>query len=235
MAKTIKRNIDVIIVAGIGLFLLIGAMMGVYEKISVDYVSAATTADVTVSATVAESLEIWITGLATSTSINGTTTTMQPATDGTAIAFGTLTVGEVKIAGQKIEVTTNAANGFSVTVKQDHNLSTSTLDIDSFKDGVASTTPVAWTSPAATSGQENTYGHFGFISDDSDIDYPFSSNTWVGFDGTNTFEVMATSTGPVEKTDAEGHNQVAYAIEISGLQEAGTYGNTLTYTGTGSY
>jgi len=191
---------------------------------------------VTVSATVNATLTFTVQGLATSTSVNGSTTTGS-STD-TALAYGALTVGTPSVLGQRLSVTTNAGSGYSVTVEQDGNLvSGSGADIDSFKDGTASTTAVAWTAPTATLGSEATYGHFGFTSEDaslSDGDH-FGATLYQGFNGTTPVEVMY-HTGPADGSTADiGQTDVGYEVEISALQEAGDYTNTLTYIATPIY
>jgi hypothetical protein len=87
---------------------------------------------VTMSAKVDTSLTFTITGQATSTNINGTTTTL--TTTATAIPFNTVTPGIVYTAAQRLNVATNAQNGFQVTVVQNQNLlSSSGADIDLFR------------------------------------------------------------------------------------------------------
>lgn len=185
---------------------------------------------VVVTATVSATLSFSVAGLAAA-DVNGASTTVT-ATSST-IPFGTLTVNTQTIAAQLLTVTTNADDGFTVTVQQNQNLtSNSGSDIDSFKDGVASTTAVAWTAPTAVADSEATYGHFGFTSEDgalSDADH-FGSNLWQGFDGTTAVEVMY-HTGPVSATTTD----VGYSVRVSALQEAGDYTNTLTYICTPTY
>jgi len=81
------------------------------------------------------------------------TASLASTTNRNAIEFGTLTPAVSKIACQRLWVATNAANGFSVTAQQNHNLwqtGSTTVDIDSFKDGVApnASTTGPWASPS---------------------------------------------------------------------------------------
>ena len=74
--------------------------------------------NVDVTAIVNTSFVFTVTGLATSSAVNGTSTT--GLTTATAIPFGVLTAGQVKTMAQRLNVTTNARNGFVVTVEQNH-------------------------------------------------------------------------------------------------------------------
>jgi hypothetical protein len=190
---------------------------------------------VTMTALVNPTLEFKISGLATSTVINTVTTTIGTTT--TTIPFGTVNAGAVnsKIGGQEMKVTTNATYGFVVTAEQDHNLqSAASADIDSFDDGVAATTTKTWESPTGTLGAEDTFGHMGFTSNDanlsSDGSYPdFSGAKFGGFNGSSTFVVFAHN-GPSDGlTPNMGFARIAYKIELTPLQEAGDYTNTLMY------
>lgn len=192
---------------------------------------------VLVTASVESTLVFSITGLATSTNINGVTTTGSSTYN--SLSFGILNPGVQKILGQKIKVSTNATRGFSVTVAQDHNLvSSGGADIDSFKDGVeASTTALAWTAPSGLLGNEQTFGHFGFSSDDSTLTGgdDFGSSLFKGFNNSDPIEVMYNS-GPADGLTTDiGTTSVAYSIQINALQESGDYSNTLTYVCTPTY
>jgi hypothetical protein len=189
--------------------------------------------DVVVTAAVATSFTFTVNGTTTGIGVNGTTTST--TTTATAIGFGTLTPGVVYTAAQRLEVITNAANGFSVTVRQDQNLTSATgADIDSFRDGAATVAPEAWAAPLATLGSEDTYGHFGVTSEDSTLTGGdlFGSNLWGG--ATTSPRQVFYHTGPADGTTAhQGRTVVGYQIQVSALQEAGNdYTNTLTYVAT---
>jgi len=107
MLKIIKRNIDIIIVAGIGFSLLIVAMVGIYQSILISPVNAATTTEITVSATVQE----WIT-LGVSTSSVGLTPDLVDTSGNTSIGTSTsinITVGTNNAAGWHLGL--SSANG----------------------------------------------------------------------------------------------------------------------------
>lgn len=178
-----------------------------------------------------------VTGLATSTTVNGTTTT---GTSGsTTIPYGKLVANTSEFIGQRLNVSTNARNGFVVTVQADGPFDSSTgADIDVFDDGVISSTPAAWTPPANTLGSENTYGHWGVTSDDPTADRganEFGADEYVGL-STSTVNVFWHD-GPSDGVTADiGSTTVGYRVEISPLQEAGDdYNTTLTYIATPTF
>ena len=191
--------------------------------------------DVVVTAAVDTTFTFTIAGLANGTDVNGDTTST--STTATALDFGTLSPGTPVILGQELTVTTNAANGFSVTVQQDQNLTSATgADIDTFIDGASTASPVVWQAPAGTLGTENTYGHFGITSEDSDLNTDeFGAQLYAGNFGTAR-EVFS-HTGPADGSTADqGLTQVGFQIEIDALQEAGNdYTNNLTYVATPTF
>ncbi len=189
--------------------------------------------DVVVTASVDTTFTFTITGLATSTTVNGDLTT--GSSTATAIPFGVLAPGVAKVFGQRLNVTTNAAFGYSVTVVEDQNLSSATgADIDIFKDGVTPGAPTAWTSPLNTLGSEQTYGHLGLTSDDAVLSGgdEFGTSLYTG-DFTAPRQVMYHNAPADGLAAGIGSTTVAYKVEIGSLQEAGSdYTNTLTYVAT---
>lgn len=195
--------------------------------------------DVTVTASVDATLTFGISGLATSTDVNGTATT--GSTTATSVAFGSLEAGVSSILGQELSVTTNASDGYTVTVEQDQELTSAAgANINSFDnspDGAGSSTPHAWVSPAAELDKTHTYGHMGFTSEDSTLSSgdTFGESLYRGFDATSPAEVMYHD-GPSDGSTADaGVTKVAYQVEISALQEAGDYQSSLTYICTPTY
>jgi hypothetical protein len=194
---------------------------------------------VAVTATVNASLTFTISGIGSTTPywVNGAQITSSSTFN--TLPFGVLTPGAKKTIAQRLNVTTNAYYGYSVTVVQDHNLLASNgADIDAFSNGApASTTPLAWISPTAVLGNAHTYGHFGITSGDTSLSdgNPFGASLYKGFWKTTPIEVMYHN-GPSDGlTKYIGSSTVAYSIEISALQEAGDYSNTLTYVCTPTY
>lgn len=186
---------------------------------------------VTVTASVDTQFQFTVKGVAPGVSINGTTTT--GSTTPTTIPFGQLNPGVASTAGQSLEVITNAANGFSVTVQADQQLLSSTgADIDSFSNGNNQSTPINWVTPSGTIGSENTYGHWGVTTED-DVAAAFGSQQYVAVSTTTPVEVFSND-GPADgSTVDQGQTYVAYTAKITALQEAGDdYTATLTYVAT---
>ena len=192
--------------------------------------------DVVVTAKVSSNLTFRIGNIATSTAINGVTTTGFGATS--SLAFGTLSTTASSTLGQQLFVTTNADDGYIVTVEQNHELlSNASSTINSFnnsQDFTGSTTPGAWAIPAGTLDSYNTYGHMGLTVDDSDLNSlggysDFTGNKFAGLNNVNPMTIMHHD-GPSDgSTQNKGTAKVAYSIQITSLQEAGEYTNTLTY------
>lgn len=194
--------------------------------------------DVVVTAAVDTTLTFVIEGLYTATTnvVNGQA--LSGNTSPTGIPFGTLQVGVAKTLGQKLRVTTNAVNGFAVTVQQDGALRSQTgATIDNFQDGVSSVTPIAWTTPTNIFNQEGTYGHIGMTSEDDlvtggDIWGSTPTPLWSGAFQVPR-EVFYHFNAADGVTYGEGQTNVAYRVQIASLQEAATdYTMTLTYVAT---
>ncbi len=191
---------------------------------------------VEVTANVQTTFSFTVAGVATSTAINGTSTTITSSS--TTIPFGTLSAGEIETLAQDLAVTTNAIQGFVVTIEEDQHLLSSTgADIDNFVDSVTSDTPAAWASPQDNIANENTWGHWGITSEDTDTTRTneFGSNTWAGV--STTPQVVFSHDGPADGTTAgEGSTSIGFQVEISPLQEAADdYSTTLTYIATPTF
>ncbi len=192
---------------------------------------------VTVTAVVDTSFTFTVAGVASGQAVNSTTTST--TTSAVAIGFGTLAPGVIVTGAQDLTVTTNAQNGFIVTVHEDQNLlSSNGADIDLFKDGAATAVPVVWTAPANTLGNESTYGHLGVTSDDADLNgAEFTSaggNKWAGNFYATATRAIFSNTGPSDGTTQNvGKARVGYQVQVSALQEAATdYTNHLIYVAT---
>jgi hypothetical protein len=190
--------------------------------------------NVDVSAIVNTSFTFTVAGLATTSPVNGTTTT--GSTTSTTIPFGVLSAGVIKTMAQRLNVTTNARNGFVVTVEQDQNLLSSTgADIDGFIDGAYTNTPAAWAAPTNSIANENTWGHWGLTSDDDINTSEFGSALFVA--ASTTPRQIFSHAGPSDGvTNDIGSTTIGYQIQISPLQEAGDdYTTVLTYIATPTF
>ena len=197
--------------------------------------------DILMTATVESSLTFNIIGTSTAGVVGGVP--CSNTSTATNTPFGTLTVGATSTVCQTLTVVTNAQDGYTVTVEQDHELlSDSGADINSFKDSVtgsgSSTVAQAWTSPLNALDAYHTYGHMGLFSDDSDLeddsglDFDDDAGTpgtyFAGLSSTTPMLVLAHD-GPTGDTQNSGRANILYQVEIGSLQEAGDYQSTLTY------
>ncbi|OGZ04831.1 MAG: hypothetical protein A2845_05055 [Candidatus Lloydbacteria bacterium RIFCSPHIGHO2_01_FULL_49_22] len=182
-------------------------------------------------------LTFTIATVASSSPVNGDTTST--SSTATAIGFGTLSVGTSSVAAQDVSVSTNALNGFSVTVTENQDLTSANgATINAFKDGNAVTgSPTAWTAPVGTIGSPNTYGHMGITSEDVSLPGDdFGSQLYAGLSSTSTRTILF-HTGPADGTTANiGKTRVGFRIQVSALQEAASdYTNQITYVCTSTF
>ncbi len=219
------------------------------EKIENGQVMVAIVEAITVRATVNASLTFDVTGVNNGEEVNTETTDVD--TEATRIPFGILEPDVPKVAAQDLAVATNASDGFTVTIFQDGNMVNADGDeISSFKDNtpVATSAAESWASPSATLDEHDTYGHFGFTSEDTQVsdscltdpgtpseDVYFDGSVWAGFDNTDVEEVMC-HVGPSDgETEHKGTTRIGFQAEVSALQPAGEYKNTLTYIATPTF
>jgi hypothetical protein len=189
--------------------------------------------NVTVSASVDTIFTFSVSGRNSGTVVNGHTTGGN--TSPTTIPFGRLQANVASTAAQLLTVTTNARNGYAVTVQADGMLdSANGADIDGFANGAYTATPASWSAPGATPGSENTYGHWGITTDDTALisGADFSASKYVSA-STTPVQVMS-HTGPVNGSSVGvGTTTVGYRVQISALQEAAEdYQAVLTYVAT---
>jgi len=191
---------------------------------------------VNVTAAVATTFTFTVTGVASGTTLgNGATTTLTSTS--TTLPFGTIAPNTHAEMGQLLNVTTNASNGFAVTIHDDQDLTSQTGNtIHLFTNGNAQGTPSVWTAPSSTINQPWTYGHFGITSDDASGTLQFGTSTALyagGFQSTSTLTVFAW-TGPSDGiTQNVGQARVGFRIEIGPLQAAANdYTNNLIYVAT---
>jgi hypothetical protein len=192
--------------------------------------------DVLVTANVDTSFTFVISGVANAQAVNGSPTTTATTTTATSVPFETLSAGTSKVLAQDLAVTTNAINGFVVTVEQSQNLLSSTgADIDGFSNGAYTNTPTAWVGPTNNIAQENTWGHWGITSEDDLNTDEFGTNLWIA--ASTTPRQVFTHNGPSDGLTANiGRTRIGYQAQISALQEAADdYNTTLTYIATPTF
>jgi hypothetical protein len=189
-----------------------------------------------VTANVDTAFTFSVSGVASGSTVNGSPTTTATTTTATSVPFGTLAPNVSKTVAQDLSVTTNAVNGFVVTVQQTQNLlSVTGADIDGFANGAYTNTPTAWTAPTAQVANENTWGHWGLTSEDDLNGNEFSSNKWVAA-STTPRQVFQNSSSADGVTANIGKTRIGYQAQVSGLQEAADdYNTTLIYVATPTF
>ncbi len=207
----------------------------------------------TFTATVNESMTFTVNAVDAGTSIGtGAPIVTNIGSTTTSCPFGTLSPFVPKICAQRVEWVTSAAGGAGVYVVQDGNMSTSTYDIDQFKDGsrLSPTSAVNWASPTGNPGDENTWGHLGYTGTSTDAAVTgaslFASGenyagllTRPGLQANLDTIITGNLNGQIAYTSApnasEVHAYSVYKIEVSSLQESGTYSNEIQYQIVASY
>ena len=196
---------------------------------------------VLVTADIDTVFEFTITGTATGTDFFSETTT--GATTPNEVPFGTLVPNTEYLLTQQLNVTTNAGNGFVVTVESDSDgdlVSATGADINQFVDAGAVVTPTTWAPPTNDVTNSDTWGHWGIATDDQTLDgssvtYTFSNNEYIAVTGSPV--PVFWHGGPSDGTTQDvGEILVGYKIEVTPLQEAAEdYQTTLTYIATPTF
>jgi hypothetical protein len=192
---------------------------------------------VTVTAVVNTAFTFTVSGINAGVNLGATTTTA--TSTATTMPFATTTVGVPNTIAQTLAVTTNAKNGFVVTVNADQNLLSATgADIDRFQNDTPPGSPVAWTPPTGTiAATETGWGHEGVSSDDDLNTNEFNGGASYAGNFVGNARQVFSHNGPADgTTDDIGDARVLYTIQISALQEAGNdYTQTLTYVATPTF
>jgi hypothetical protein len=180
-----------------------------------------------------------VSGVAAGVAISPTETTTGE-TSSTSIPFGVLEAGALQAttSAQQLTVTTNASQGYQVTVQTDGPLESTTGGIiDGFSN--ESDTAIAWTSPDGNVNDPTTWGHWGVTSNDATTtrssQFGSDESTFVA-PSTNPRVVMSHN-GPANGAGTGiGTAYVGYKVEITALQEAGDdYSTNLTYIATPTF
>lgn len=190
------------------------------------------TDSIAVSATVDPTFTFTVAGVTSGGTVNGATTNVTTAAN--TIPFGTMSSGSPKIGAHDLTVITNAANGYTITVKGLTNpvLQSGSNNIDEFSGTNAS--PTNWSAPAGTSPSVNT-GYFGYTTNDATLGtgtaarFTTSGPNWAGTT-TSPLEVAYSATGVTTET-----TRVGWQAEVNGLQPAGSYNGTVILVATPTY
>ena len=183
------------------------------------------TQKITVSASVPSSLIFTIGGVASGNACSNSGGNADITTDSSSVAFGTYTGPESRVGCQNLTVSTNATNGYSVSVQQDQDLTSAGLDTMKPFSGTYAV-PATWSTPPGS----GTESYFGFTTDDTDYS-DFQTAKYASFQLDKNPYVIAGEAGPV----VDEQNTVSYQLELTSLQEEGNYYSTLMYIVTAVY
>lgn len=193
---------------------------------------------VTTTATVSASLTVTVGAVSSGGTVNGQT--LDITTTASTVPFATMTVNTYKAAAHDITVSTNAASGYTTTIRQldgsgmTNILASSTNNIDGFRGAGGTATnaaPLAWaagTNPTGTAANVNT-GWYGYTTNDATLGtgtadrFTNPGNYWAPFD-TTAYEVAYDSV-PVNAQVV----RVGHLLEVNALQPQGVYTGTVEY------
>lgn len=176
-----------------------------------------------------DSLGDWVSGLSNSANYIANVgfpyqvnTTITLVLDSNTKSLGTLTPGTPVEAITTMDVTTDAANGYSLAANYSGQMSSGVYDIDDFSGTIAS--PAAWSGNCPTNSQCG----FGFtVSAGTNVEAKWGSGAnYAGFPGAATEIHQKTGyTGGASDTTS-----VRYRADVLNTQASGAYQTTVTYT-----
>ncbi len=192
---------------------------------------------VLVSASVDTVFTFAVSGVNAGVAISPTETTTGTSST-TTIPFGKLENGQATTSAQRLTVTTNASQGYIVTVQTDGYLESTTGGvIDGFSS--ESDTAITWSAPTGNVNDDTTWGHWGVTSDDATTSrasqFDADESTFIG--ASTTPRIVMEHDGPANgAVTGIGTTYVGYKVGITALQEAGEdYSTTLTYIATPTF
>ncbi len=208
----------------------------------VGFTRAVITNKVNLAAEISAIFTLSISGVATgAANINEATGTTDIATNSSSLAWGTLAVAVAKQAGMSVVVSTNAIDGFRIYVVKDGELRNDNSDtIDIFKDGTDASAS-SWTNPSASADTPSTFGHWGVTSDDNSLGGSADPSVCATDTfGTALYDAVPTvvSSSPASlgleircdtSPTSASTTSIGFQIQISSLQESGTYTNRLWF------
>jgi hypothetical protein len=159
-------------------------------------------------------------GIATSTSIEGVTTDV--STSPTVIPFGSFTGSTTKNAAYRLNIATDATEGYQVFVFAQQNfLSSGGAQIAPV--AASNTAPISWASGCSTS----VTGCFGYHAGDDTL-----SGGSARFAPNDTYAALETAPREVAQSSIPTPGDqvdVVYRVTTRGLQAAGEYATSLVY------
>lgn len=189
----------------------------------------AITKSVMISATVPQTLTFIVSGVGMGQIVNGAVTNV--ATNAVNVNFGTLLGAGQRIGAQDLSVSTNATDGYTVTIEYNNPLKSGIYTISDWTG--TNSSPTTWVAPT---GSPN--GYFGYTTNDNNlrnvIINRFIPNKWAG-NWSSPKEVMYHD-GPADGVSPNsGKVRVGFRLGVTDWQESGTYTSIVTYVCTPSF
>lgn len=190
---------------------------------SSNVMALATTGGVTTTVTVDPTISFSVAG--SSGAVNG-----GPTADGistaSSVAFGSVSAGgSATSAAQLLTISTNAAHGYTIYIKN------SQLLTDSNNDTIAAQTCASSDCTTVANAQafsgSSSVSALGFTTNSTND--TITSNNWVGLTTSNV--QIDHSTSPANAATLS----VEYKLQLKNTQQPGTYSNVITYTATPTY
>ena len=180
-------------------------------------IALVTTAGVTTTVTVSPTISFSVADYGSA--VNGSGSETPVTTTSTTVPFGSVAAGATSWGSQTLTVSTNAANGYTLYVRDSQDLTNPNTDTIRDQAGTPG-------SPEDFDGSASQ-SSFGYTADGTGV--VFGSNKWAGLTQTNTAICIETAAINADATHVE------YKVQISNTQEPGTYTTVIIYTATPSY
>ncbi len=198
---------------------------------------------VLLTATVGTVLSFTIDPLPTNTQLGGTNSAFTHSTQMatvTNLPFGEQIPNQGVILGQKTKVSTNAFNGYTVTITQDQDMKSGVNKIDAFP--ATNISPQPWedsTDPFGTIPNNNT-GWLGYTTSDESLAGSNPGRFGIGENRADYWAGFAESNVPYEIAYHNGViyddiKNIGFKTEINIFQPAGDYSSVITYICTANF
>jgi hypothetical protein len=198
-------------------------------------------ATITAQVTVDETLTFTITGQAPGDCVDYSTAGTEITTTAASVNFGSPAANAFIDGCQELDIDTNAAGGYTVTVQESDQLTYSGTPIPdgNCDGGCAEDTEAAWAT--------NSNNGFGYCMDDFTGDGSATADAGWGTngcgDGTTNFKIFAEK--DVDSPDIEtimssagstnDVSDIGYRLTVGGTQAAGVYTNNIIFVATPTY
>ncbi len=147
------------------------------------------------------------------------------STDITQLDFGDLEVNTVYNQSHILKVSTNAYHGYTVTMREEHDLSGTAGSVPDFTG--TNSAPLAWTSPSGT-------GFYGYHTSDSTL----GTGTTSRFASADRWAAITTTPSEIAYSNNLVMNDtttMTYRLQVTSGQPSGSYSHTVLYVCTAKY